>query len=348
MAQPISKSKLKRGRLSPWDDQGPPKFLVSFIVVGDDDDENEMSFNLYLQKTVKIVDIKQKIQEDIRIPMEHQTLMLNNEEVGPERTLESLNIEEHGFISFKLVVASFNIIVYKLPSDGVGDGLWIDVKSTDTIGHLKAKIQEVHRSSGLNQILMFDGEELDDDKLVSSYSIEENSILYIKANTKFQIYVSTLAGEINITLDVEASNTISSVKALIKSKRGTPPAQQELYFGLTMLEDARTLSDYNVDRESQAIVSLVTLPVLVKIDCVRASRGSSFEPKVSASHTVDDVKTMIREHHGWSDGFDFPLKKVDGNIAVTVSGNTTLGELNCMEDSWTTFFYDDKSFGVFL
>ena len=70
-----------------------------------------------------------------------------------------------------------------------------------------------------------------------------------------QIFVKLPTGK-TITLDVEASDLIATIKTLVKNKEGIPKVQQRLLYMDMELEDGSTLSDYNITNESKLTLTL--------------------------------------------------------------------------------------------
>lgn len=181
--------------------------------------------------------------------------------------------------------------------DLIGVVTTLEADQSESIGSIKFKILNTKKIPVEKQRLFYGGKLLDNGRTLSDYFINNYSTLDLRLNLNggMQIFIETLIGKV-ITLDVDSSDTIATIKKKIRNASNIAVDTQELVYAGTKLKDKNTLADYNV-KSGSTIDLVLRLRGGMQI-FVKTLSGKTITLEVDPFETVSSVKDKIEFREG--------------------------------------------------
>ncbi|KAM3354206.1 hypothetical protein ACQJBY_025078 [Aegilops geniculata] len=246
--------------------------------------------SLELTGSDTIFDVKDKIQDKEGIPARKQRLIFGSKLLVGSCTLKDYNIVEESTLTLELVPRGMHVFVRTL----VNTIMKFEVGREDSIYNVKAKIFDETCIPPGRQCLIFAGKALEDGCTLADYNMYNGSILYLVVRFpkcqggRMHVMVRTLTDKIMAT-EVEGEDSIYSVKVKVFNETGVPPGRQHLIFAGNVMEDSRTLADYDVHNESTIYLVFRLIRIFVRT----VTGKKIFEHAFLQSQTIDDIKAWI-------------------------------------------------------
>ena len=241
-----------------------------------------------------VAELKEKIREHEGIPADQQRLVFAGKCLEDDRVLNDYNIQKESTVHLLLrLIGGMQIFVKTL----TGRTITENVDWTSSVVKLKEKIEEREGIPKDMQRLVYAGKWFEDSKTLSDYNIKENItihlILFLRGG--MQIFVRTLTGK-TATIEVDGTETIADLKEKLREREGIPADQQRLVFAGKLLEDDRTISDYNIRKES-TVHLLLRLKGGMQV-FMKTFTGRTITLDAEQSDTVANLKSKLAEKEG--------------------------------------------------
>ena len=257
-------------------------------------------FELLIEEKDKIKTLKTKIKEKFNFNSECEIVLSFQNKIleDDEKSLSDYTIKEGDIIKvyknlgFNNLIIDVNFMLVKY----LNKKKPIYYSENETLSSFKDTIQEKMNVSKNEQILIYKGIELQNNKYFKDYNIENKSVLYLftKKNNN-ELYVETPDSVINIEYSLE--DTIENIKMSISNNLSIPIEKQQLYHEGIELKNNQKIFDYNCNFNQNLIFYLVLkLKIEIKIEFNQEKYITVY---TKPNETIESIKKIIENKENY-------------------------------------------------
>ena len=237
-----------------------------------------------------IKELKYKIYNLKGFQPDQQILNYAGKNLDDGCTLSDCDIYETSTLQLYLMSRKMKIYAnVHAASDKV---ITLEVASSSTILEVKSLLYEKEGILPNQQTVIFSGRLLEDDYTLSYYNVQKECTLHLMFKP-IKLCVKTASGS-SIDLTLYAYNSIEDLKLKIQDELRIPIKRQKLFFADTLLENNRTLCDYNIQ---EYIFSTLNLEVVLQVS-IKTLTDKIINLDVVETETIKSLKHKIHVKEG--------------------------------------------------
>lgn len=251
-------------------------------------------------------------------------------------TINDYSITKSGQTVDLIVIPNECIIVY-VETNSVK--MAFPFKKKDKIYDIKAAILEKTEIPIDLQILTFDGQIIENEKIIEDFNCENEFRIFLSLVKidKMTVAVKPFIGK-PLLVDVQQNDTILNIKEKINELKGFEVDKQKLYFNGRILENEFRIQDYLIQNNSTLILDFIrssSSEIMVNFP-----DGEKIKFNVDRKDRIDQIKEKIKQLKG----FPIENQKLFLNFTELEDSNRlqnysiiTGGRVNLVLDSKGTF-----------
>ena len=233
--------------------------------------------------------VKIKIQDSEGTPQHLQDLTFAGRQLQNRYTLSECCILKGSTLYLKVHPCS-TAIYLSTPAGKIITILYSD--QCDNIRNVKEKIMHAEGIPTDQQLLRFAGKELHDDCTLADYGVKIGCVQPIVL-CSIQIFVKLMMlsyPDTVIAMEVDAIDSVWTVKTKIHRLKGIPPNQQCLEFNCKELLDSNTVAAYGIRKDSTLCLSLLDMQIFLNF-----AEGRIITLKVEPFDSIESVEAQIQK-----------------------------------------------------